>query len=70
MVGMAAGLTNLELGERNTWTEHTVETYLKNFNAKLGIHSRSEATHQIIMELLDCLARHEATPGTPEGGGG
>ena len=55
MVGVAAGLTNRELGAWASWTEDTVETYFKHLNAKLGIHSRGQANQRIIIELLNRL---------------
>ena len=69
MVGMAAGLTNRQLAQWTGWTEGTVETYLKNLNAKLAIHRRGQANQLIVMELLNSLELRQAVQSAPLGGG-
>jgi DNA-binding NarL/FixJ family response regulator len=40
---VAAGLSNAQIAERLTVTEHTVKSHLGSLFAKLGVHSRREA---------------------------
>ncbi len=55
LTGAAAGLTNGEIARHSGWTEATVETYFKGLNSKLGIHTRRQACHCVIEELVRLL---------------